>query len=72
MAAHQVSAMKKTINSMELAAAQHEAERLVADAANRVDLYRIETDVINHLKRIYYFCRRVARAAVPAKDQARV
>ncbi len=72
MAAHQVSAMKKTINSMETAAIQHEARRLVADRADRVDLYRLETDVISNLKRVYYFSRRVARAAVAAKDQARV
>lgn len=72
LAAHQVSAMKKTIRSMELGAIQHEAGRLVADRANRVDLYRLETDVITHLNRIYFFARRVARSAVPAQDQARV
>jgi hypothetical protein len=27
-------------------------------------------DVITHLKRIYYFAKRTARAAVPAKDRA--
>lgn len=72
LAAHQVSAMKKTIRSMELGAIRHEAVRLVADRSNRVDLYRLETDVITHLNRIYYFARRVARSAVPAQDQARV
>lgn len=70
-AARRVLAMKKTINGMERSAISHEADRLVADQANRVSLYRLETDIIANLKRIYYFTRRVARQAVPTNEQAR-
>ena len=63
--------MKKTIKGMERSAISHEADRLVADQANRVSLYRLETDIIANLKRIYYFTRRVARQAVPTNEQAR-
>ncbi|HEY5650572.1 MAG TPA: PhoU domain-containing protein, partial [Acidimicrobiia bacterium] len=68
--AARVSAMKDEINSLERAAALHEAERLVAPEPNRVEAYRFEIDVINNLKRIYYFSKRTARAAVPAEERA--
>jgi len=69
-AAHRVSAMKATINDMEQEAQLHEAERLVADAPYRVEAYRLETDVIANLKRIYYFAKRTARVAVPVSERA--
>ena len=69
--ASRVSAMKEEINSLERQAAAHEAERLVAPEPNRVEAYRFEMDVINNLKRIYYFAKRTARAAVPAGERAR-
>ncbi len=68
--AHRVSAMKEEINSLERAAARHEAERLVAPEPNRVEAYRFEIDVINNLKRIYYFAKRTARAAIPPAERA--
>ncbi len=68
--AARVSAMKDEINSLERAAALHEAERLVAPEPHRVEAYRFEIDVINNLKRIYYFSKRTARAAVPAEERA--
>lgn len=68
--AARVSAMKDEINSLERAAALHEAERLVAPEPNRVEAYRFEIDVINNLKRIYYFSKRTARVAVPASERA--
>jgi phosphate:Na+ symporter len=69
-AARRVSAMKGTISSMARKAEIYEATRLVADEPNRVATYAFETDLITHLKRIYWFTRRTARAAVPAKERA--
>ena len=69
-AARKVSLMKKEINSMEHAASLHQAERLVADAPNRVETYRLEVDVIANLKRIFYFSKRIARLAVPEGERA--
>ncbi len=71
-AARRVAAMKNEVNSMERAAAAHQAERLMADEPNRVEAYRLEMDVIAHLKRIYYFSKRIARVAVPSKDRATI
>lgn len=69
-AARRVGKMKATINSLERAAATHQAERLVADEPNRVSTYRLEIDLIANLKRVYYFSKRIARVAVPAEDKA--
>lgn len=60
--------MKKHINSLERGVAAHQAQRLVADEPERVAAYRLETDVVANLRRIYYYTRRIARAAVP-KDE---
>lgn len=68
-AAQQVEAMKKEVKSLERAASLHEAERLMADAPNRVALYRFEVDVLANLKRIFYFSRRIARLAIPSEQR---
>lgn len=62
--------MKREIRGYETEATQRQTERLVADAPNRIATYRFETDVIANLKRIYYFTRRIARVAVPGREQA--
>lgn len=69
-AAQRVSAMKSHINSMAKQADTMEAGRLVSDDPNRVALYAFETDVVAHLKRIYWFTRRTARAAIPAAERS--
>jgi len=71
-AARQVSRMKEEINSMEREATLHQADRLVVDAPNRVANYRFEVDVLAHLKRIYYFAKRMARVAVPESERAKL
>jgi phosphate:Na+ symporter len=69
-AAHRVWRMKETINSLERSAAIHQAERLVADAPERVSTYRMEIDLIANLKRVYYFSKRIARVAVPQQEKS--
>ncbi len=69
-AARRVGKMKKQINSMERAAAVHQASRLVADAPDRIPLYQFEMAVITVLKRIYYFSKRIARVSVPDAEKA--
>ncbi len=67
-AARQVVEMKREINSLADSAAIHQAARLVAEEPNRLPAYKIEMDIIQNLKRIYYFAKRMARAAVPSVD----
>lgn len=71
-AAHRVSRMKSRIKDLEQAATRHEGVRLVVDEPNRVATYRFEMDLITHLKRIFYFSRRIARVAVPEEQQAKM
>lgn len=68
-AARRVGQMKRDINRLEAEAAVHQAERLVVHEPNRVQTYRLEIDLIANLKRVYYFTKRIARAAVPAAEK---
>jgi phosphate:Na+ symporter len=65
-AAQSVISMKGEINMKTEAAAQHQAQRLVADAPKRLEAYTIEMEYIEKLKRIYYFSKRIAKLVVPS------
>ncbi len=67
--ANAVSDMKDAISAMADTIAEHQAARLAAPAANRIELYRFETDVTTNLRRIYYFAKRTARAAIPDVEE---
>jgi phosphate:Na+ symporter len=69
-AARTVAGMKREIRNLEDEIMAHQNERLVADEPNRVATYRFELDLVTNLKRVYYFARRIARAAVPEHEQA--
>lgn len=64
-AAQQVVAMKSEINRLANAAALHQAQRLVAEEPNRLPTYTVEMDVLQSLKRVFYFAKRMARSVVP-------
>jgi len=65
IAAQEVIVMKSDINRMMDSAAMHEARRLVAEEPDRLAAYSLEMDIIEKLKRIYYFSKRMAKAVVP-------
>ncbi len=60
-----VGEMKQEINKLADSAAIHQAQRLVAEEPNRLPAYTIEMGILENLKRIYYFTKRMARAAAP-------
>lgn len=60
----EVLGMKEHISSLVQAADLHQAQRLVADEPNRLEAYAMEIDVIEKLKRIYYFSKRIAKASL--------
>ncbi len=64
-AAQEVIAMKADISRLMESAAMHETRRLVAEEPNRLAAYTLEMDVIEKLKRIYYFAKRMAKSVVP-------
>ncbi len=63
-----VSAMKQEINLLADSAAIHQAQRLVAEEPNRLPAYTVEMGILENLKRIYYFTKRMARAATPEEQ----
>ena len=67
-AAQEVIVMKSDINRMMDSAAMHEARRLVAEEPGRLPAYVLEMDIIEKLKRIYYFAKRMAKA-VSAEEE---
>lgn len=64
-AARQAIDMKPEITAMTADAREHQLERLTAHEPDRVGAYRIEADIIEDLKRIYYYAKRAARVGVP-------
>jgi phosphate:Na+ symporter len=72
--AQNVIGMKNAVQTQVADAEQHQAQRLVADAPNRIATYSVEMEVIEKLKRIYYFAKRMAKtvelSAVPVTEQA--
>ncbi len=64
-AAEGVIAMKGAVQSQVESAEKHQAQRLLADAPNRIATYSVEMEMIEKLKRIYYFAKRMAKTTLP-------
>ena len=62
--AREVIGMKEELHRLTDWAAIHQADRLVVDEPNRLSCYTIEVDIIEKLKRIYYFAKRMAKTVV--------
>ena len=60
--AQQVLEAKPEVDAMLERAARHHAERLGADAPQRVAAYARGTETLEHLRRLYTFARRISRA----------
>lgn len=63
-AARVVTEMKPGMKQAAGEARRHEAARLVANEPKRLEAYRLETDVIESLTRVYYFAKRMARGVL--------
>jgi phosphate:Na+ symporter len=62
--AAEVINMKQELQRLTDWAAIHQADRLVVDEPNRLSCYTIEVDIIEKLKRIFYFAKRMAKTVV--------
>jgi phosphate:Na+ symporter len=71
-AAQEVIARKGDINQLMESAAMHEAKRLVAEEPNRLAAYTLEMDILEKLKRIYYFAKRMSKEILPLELAERV
>ena len=70
-AAQEVIAEKTEVTRLVDDAMRHQAQRLMADEPNRLPTYAMEVDIIEKLKRIYYFAKRIAKAVVPPEITAK-
>ena len=59
--ARNVIELKGKINELALKASEHGARRLLADEPNRTASYRREMEIVEKLRRIYYFTKRIAK-----------
>ncbi len=66
-AAQAVISMKNEISALADSAATHHAARLVAEEPKRIPTYTIEIDIVEKLKRIYYFAKRMAKTVEPVE-----
>jgi len=65
VAASMVIEMKIPISDAVASAGVHLSERLVADEPDRVAIYTAEVQLIENMKRIYYFAKRMAKTILP-------
>jgi phosphate:Na+ symporter len=59
--AREVANAKKEINRLAAAAEYHLSRRLAADEPNRLAAFRLESEIMEYLKRMYYFAKRIAK-----------
>ena len=64
--AKQVTRAKPEINRLAEEAEMHLGNRLTAAEPYRTEAFRIESEIIEYLKRIYYFAKRSNRLAFPS------
>ena len=60
--AERVIQAKSEINRLVEEAERYLADRLAAEGEDRVTLFRIETELVEYLKRVYYFSKRIAKS----------
>lgn len=59
--AAEVTAAKDEINRLSEVAESHLTRRLAADEPARLATFRLESELIEYLKRVYYFAKRIAK-----------
>ena len=62
--AHEVVAMKSRVQELAARAALHGARRLVAEEERRLPTYAVEMDMIEDLRRVFYFAKRMAHGVI--------
>ncbi len=59
--AREVAEAKGEINRLAARAEVHLSRRLSADEPNRLAMFRLESEIMEYLKRMYYFAKRIAK-----------
>lgn len=69
-AARRVVAMKAGVQALAHQAAEHGAHRLTAKEPNRLRAYTREMEMVERLRRIYYFAKRIAKLVLEEQEAA--
>ncbi len=72
LAAQRAIKSRREFNKLVESAAAHQTERFLADEPERLAHYSVEVEIIEKLKRIYYFAQRIAQTVVPLKIKQRM
>jgi len=67
--AMRVISMKVDLNRLVEKAQWHQAERLVSEDSGKFEAYSVEVEIIEKLKRIYYYSRRMAKTVVEMGEE---
>ncbi|MBO6577330.1 MAG: Na/Pi cotransporter family protein [Rhodothermales bacterium] len=70
-AAQQVVEMKSVLNDLLEVTEDHIANRLRASEKNRLELFTLETEMVEYLRRVYYFSKRIAKEVLLAESGGR-
>ena len=70
LVAQEIVAAKAEINQLAAAAERHLTRRLSADEPNRLAAFKIESEIIEYLKRVYYFAKRIAKDLVNDEEES--
>ena len=64
--ANKVLQRRTRIGELAEKASAHLAQRLLTDEPNRVEVFRVESDIISQINRLYYFAERIAKVITRA------
>ena len=70
--ATRVISMKSDLNRLVEQAELHQAKRLVSEDSGKFEAYSVEVDIIEKLKRIYYYSKRMAKTIVEIEEEKEV
>ena len=68
--AYRVILIKDDINRLEEKADLHQAQRLVSEDSGKFESYSVQVDIIEKLKRIYYYAMQMAQTVVGVGEEA--
>ena len=70
--AYRVIIMKDDVDRLEEQADLHQAQRLVSEDSGKFEAYSVEVDIIEKLKRIYYYAMQMAKTVVEVGEEAEI
>ena len=70
--AYRVILMKDDVNRLVEKADLHQAQRLLSEDSGKFEAYSVEVDIIEKLKRIYYYAMQMAKTVVEVGEEAEI